>query len=239
VAAGPVVREGVVEEVVDQSLDEASVAHRGRGDPAELHRVHVEPRGAGRLMDPLPSPAGELMLAAPIPPVLVVLGNLAVAFAITALQVVALVAAAVLRGADFQTNAPDALWFVAGTGLLAIGMYGVAEILANRVAKVDEYIAATPAIAIVPWFFAGSLFPMKALPVGLAWFTRFLPLSHELALMRCGLLDRQGTGFAGHLGDAERHAHGGPQACGRGHVRRRPDPDLHPGVHTGGGAVAA
>jgi hypothetical protein len=123
VAAGPVVREGVVEEVVDQSLDEASVAHRGRGDPAELHRVHVEPRGAGRLMDPLPSPAGELMLAAPIPPVLVVLGNLAVAFAITALQVVALVAAAVLRGADFQTNAPDALWFVAGTGLLAIGMY--------------------------------------------------------------------------------------------------------------------
>ena len=55
--------------------------------------------------------------------------------------------------------------------------------------------AAVPAIAIVPWFFAGSLFPLKALPVGLAWFSRFLPLTHALALMRYGLLDRHGTGL--------------------------------------------
>jgi ABC-type polysaccharide/polyol phosphate export permease len=135
------------------------------------------------------------MLAAPIPRPLVVLGNLAVAFAITALQVAVLVAAAALRGADFQTNAQQALWFVAGAGFLAIGMYGVAETLANRVPRVEEYIAATPAIAIVPWFFAGSLFPLSTLPVGLAWFARFLPLTHALALMRYGLLDRQGTGL--------------------------------------------
>ena len=74
-------------------------------------------------------------------------------------------------------------------------MYGVAETLANRVPKVEEYIAAVPAIAIVPWFFAGSLFPLKALPIGLAWFSRFMPLTHALALMRYGLLDRHGTGL--------------------------------------------
>jgi len=135
------------------------------------------------------------MLAAPIPRSLVVFGNLAVAFAITALQVVALVVAAVLRGAQFHTTPAEALWFVGGAGFLAIGMYGVAETLANRTPKVEEYIAATPAIAIVPWFFAGSLFPVKALPVGLAWFARFLPLTHALALMRYGLLDRRATGL--------------------------------------------
>src|SRR5207249_5922610 len=123
------------------------------------------------------------------------LGNLGVAFVITALQVVALIAAAVLRGADFATSARDTLWFIGGAGFLAIGMYGVAETLANRVQKVEEYIAATPAIAIVPWFFAGSLFPLKALPAGLAVFAKFLPLTHSLALLRYGLVDRHGTGL--------------------------------------------
>src|ERR671931_795943 len=45
------------------------------------------------------------MLAAPIPRSLVVFGNLAVAFAITGLQIVALIGAAVLRGADFHVTA--------------------------------------------------------------------------------------------------------------------------------------
>lgn len=150
--------------------------------------------GIGVIVD-RESGARRDMLAAPIQRSLVVLGNLAVAFAITALQVVVLVGAAVLRGADFHTSAQNALWFVAGAGFLAIGMYGVAETLANRVPRVEEYIAATPAIAIVPWFFAGSLFPLSTLPVGLAWFARFLPLTHALALMRYGLLDRHGTGL--------------------------------------------
>ena len=47
--------------------------------------------------------------AAPIPRPLVVFGNLAVAFAITGLQVVALVVAAVLRGAHFHTNPAEAM----------------------------------------------------------------------------------------------------------------------------------
>jgi len=45
-----------------------------------------------------------------------------------------------------------------------------------------------PAIAIVPWFLAGSLFPISALPIGLTWIAKFLPLTHALALVRYGLL---------------------------------------------------
>ena len=45
-------------------------------------------------------------------------------------------------------------------------MYGVAETLANRIPTLEEFIGATPAVAIVPFFFAGSLFPITAMPGG-------------------------------------------------------------------------
>ena len=67
-------------------------------------------------------------------------------------------------------------------------MYGVAETLASRVPKTEEYIARVPAIAIVPWFLAGSLFPISALPGFLTWIAKCLPLTHALALVRYGLL---------------------------------------------------
>jgi ABC-type polysaccharide/polyol phosphate export permease len=148
--------------------------------------------GIGVIVD-RESGARRDLLAAPIPRPLLVLGNLIVALSITALQLVALVVAAVLRGADFHTNASGIAWAASAAILLGVGMYGVAETLANRVPKVEEYIAATPAIAIVPWFFAGSLFPLNALPAALAWFARFLPLTHALALLRYGLVDRKGV----------------------------------------------
>src|SRR5437868_5823887 len=124
--------------------------------------------GIGVIVD-RESGARRDMLAAPIPRPLVVFGNLAVAFAITTLQVVVLIGAAMLRGADFHTSAAGVAWFVGSASFLAVGMYGVAETLANRIPRVEEYIAAVPAIAIVPFFFAGSLFPISTLPVGLAW----------------------------------------------------------------------
>ena len=74
-------------------------------------------------------------------------------------------------------------------------MYGAAETLANRIAKQEEYVGAVPAIAIVPWFFAGSLFPISALPAWLAAFAEALPLTHALAVMRYGLLDGRATGL--------------------------------------------
>src|SRR2546423_8078023 len=128
------------------------------------------------------------LLAAPIPRSLLVLGNLAVAFAITALQVAVLSAAAVARGIHFNATATGVVWFVAAAALFTVGMYGVGETLAGRVPKAEESIARVPAIAIVPWFLAGSLFPIGALPGFLTWFAKVLPLTHALALVRYGLL---------------------------------------------------
>jgi ABC-2 type transport system permease protein len=128
------------------------------------------------------------LLAAPVQRSMLVLGNLVVVLAVTALQVVTLFAASLARGIDFNASASGIAWFAATALLFTIGMYGVAETLASRVPKQEEYIARVPAIAILPWFLAGSLFPITAMPVGLTWIARFLPITHALALMRYGML---------------------------------------------------
>jgi ABC-2 type transport system permease protein len=96
------------------------------------------------------------LLAAPVPRPFLVLSNLSVALAVTVFQIVALLVFALARGIDFHATASGALWFAAAALLLAVGMYGLAETLANRVPKQEEYIARVPAIAIVPWFLAGA-----------------------------------------------------------------------------------
>jgi len=143
--------------------------------------------GLGVIVD-RESGAQRELLAAPIPRAFLVLGNLAVAFAITALQVAVLIAVAIARGIHFHATGTGIVWFVAAASLFTIGMYGAAETLASRVPKAEEYVARVPAIAIVPWFLAGSLFPISALPGFLSWFAKFLPLTHGLALVRYGLL---------------------------------------------------
>jgi ABC-2 type transport system permease protein len=142
--------------------------------------------GLGVIVDRVSGAQREL-LTAPISRGLLVLGNLAVAVAITALQVGVLIAVAVARGIDFHATGTGILWFVAAAALFTVGMYGMAEILANRVPRQEEYIARVPAIAILPWFLAGALFPIAALPSFLTWVAKFLPLTHGLALMRYGL----------------------------------------------------
>ena len=144
--------------------------------------------GLGVIVD-RESGAQRELLAAPVPRPLIVLGNLLVALAITGLQVGVLIAVAVARGIHFDATTSGVVWFLAAAALFTVGMYGAAEILANRVPKQEEYIARVPAIAILPWFLAGSLFPISALPQGLTWVAKLLPLTHGLALMRYGLLD--------------------------------------------------
>ena len=139
--------------------------------------------GLGVIVDS-ESGAQRELLAAPIRRALLVLGNLA----ITALQLGVLIAAALARGISFDSSATGVAWFIAAAALFTIGMYGVAEKLACRVPKTEEYIARVPAIAIVPWFLAGSLFPISALPGFLTWIAKCLPLTHALALVRYGLL---------------------------------------------------
>src|SRR5256714_3907691 len=141
------------------------------------------------------SGAQRELLAAPIPRGLLVLGNLVVALATAALQVVVLIAVAVARGAQFHPTAAGIVWFVVASILFAVFMYGMAETLAARVPKQEEYIGATPAIAILPWFFAGALFPIAALPGALTAFAKVLPLTHALAVMRYGMVDHSGSGL--------------------------------------------
>jgi ABC-2 type transport system permease protein len=143
--------------------------------------------GIGVLVD-RESGAQRELLTAPISRALLVLANLLVAFAITALQIGVLLVVARARGIHFDVTAPGLIWFLGAGTFFTIGMYGAAEILAARVPSTEEYVGRVPAIAIVPWFLAGSLFPISALPVFLTWLARFLPLTHALALVRWGLL---------------------------------------------------
>ena len=143
--------------------------------------------GIGSIIDRTSGAQREL-LAAPVPRRVLVLGNLPVALGTTWLQVATLFAFASARRIHFHPHGAGLLWFGAAVALFTLGMAGAAQTLATRVPRQEEYIARVPAIAIAPWFLAGSLFPITAMPVGLTWVSRFLPLTHGLALMRYGLL---------------------------------------------------
>ena len=150
--------------------------------------------GLGVVVDRLGGARRDL-LAAPIPRSLIVAGNLVVAVALSGLQVLVVVGASAVRGAEYHVSATGVGWFVASTLGFAIAMYGIAEVLANRLPTQEEYIGALPPVAIVPYFFAGGLFPISALPAGLTVIAKVLPITHVLALMRYGLVDRSGQGL--------------------------------------------
>jgi ABC-2 type transport system permease protein len=141
--------------------------------------------GIGVIVDRQQGALREL-LAAPIRRSSIVFGNLASAGLITVMQLVVLIAASIARGASYTASARLA-WFAAGAALLIVVMYGLAEILALRLTSTEEYTGALPAIAIVPFFFAGSLYPITSLPTWLADVAKILPLTHALALFRFGL----------------------------------------------------
>ena len=135
------------------------------------------------------------LLAAPIPRAYLVLGNLIVAVVLSALQAIVLVGLTALRGGTFHITSAGIDWALAAGLLFTVFMYGVAETLAARIGKAEEYVGAVPAVAILPFFFAGALYPISAMPGGLATIAKFLPLTHALALLRYGLIDPHGQGL--------------------------------------------
>jgi ABC-2 type transport system permease protein len=141
------------------------------------------------------SGAQRELLAAPVPRAYLVLGNLVVAVGLAALQVVVLIGLAAARGASFQIGLTRLAWFTAVALLFIVFMYGVAEALAARIGKQEEYIGAAPVVAILPFFLAGALFPIGAMPGVLATIAKFMPLTHALALMRYALVDPSGRGL--------------------------------------------
>ena len=79
--------------------------------------------------------------------------------------------------------------------LFTVFMYALAETVASRVSKEEDFVAATPVLAILPFFFAGALFPISAMPAVLTAIAKAFPLTHALALMRYGLIDPSGKGL--------------------------------------------
>jgi ABC-2 type transport system permease protein len=147
--------------------------------------------GIGVVVDRQQGAMRELLVA-PIRRSSIVLGNLVAALAITTLQIIILIALSAARGATYVTGA-HVLWFVTAALVFSILMYSVAEILATRLPSAEAYTGALPVVAIVPFFFAGSLFPITALPGWLDGVAKVLPLTHALALFRYGLTSTSGA----------------------------------------------
>ncbi|HET6865293.1 MAG TPA: ABC transporter permease [Solirubrobacteraceae bacterium] len=141
------------------------------------------------------SGAQRELLAAPVPRAFLVLGNLIVAIGLATLQVAVLIGLTAIRGGSFHITAAGVGWFVAAGLLFTVFMYSVAETLASRVTKQEDYVGATPAVAILPFFFAGALFPISAMPAVLTGIAKAFPLTHALALMRYGFVDPSGKGL--------------------------------------------
>ena len=141
------------------------------------------------------SGAQRELLAAPVPRAFLVLGNLMVAIVLASLQVLVLIGLSALRGASFNITLSGLGWFAGAALLFTVFMYGLAETLAARVGKQEEYIGATPVVAILPFFLAGALYPIGAMPGALSTIAKFLPLTHALALMRYAFVDPCGKGL--------------------------------------------
>ena len=141
------------------------------------------------------SGAQRELLAAPVPRGLLVLGNLLVAIGLSVLQVTVLVGLSAIRGGQFHVTATGVAWFVAAALLFTVFMYGLAETIASRVKKQEDYIGAVPAVAILPFFLAGALFPIAAMPGAMTAIAKVLPLTHALALLRYGFVDPSGKGL--------------------------------------------
>jgi ABC-2 type transport system permease protein len=141
------------------------------------------------------SGAQRELLAAPVPRAFLVLGNLIVAIALSVLQVAVLIGLSAVRGGNFHITGTGVAWFVGAALLFTVFMYSLAETIASRVAKQEDYIGATPAVAVLPFFLAGALFPIAAMPGALTAIAKVLPLTHALALMRYGFVDPHGTGL--------------------------------------------
>jgi ABC-2 type transport system permease protein len=131
------------------------------------------------------------LLVAPIRRASIVLGNLLAALVITTVQVTVLIFAVALRGADFHAGR-HIVWLVASAAGLAVFVYSLAETFATKITNAEEYTGLVPPIAIVPFFFAGTLYPITSLPGWLAGIAKVLPLTHAVALFRYGLTTQGG-----------------------------------------------
>ena len=135
-------------------------------------------------------------LVAPVSRAAITFANALGVLSLGLAQVALVFALGAARGAEFDTSVTGALWTLSAVSLLSLGSYGFAEVLALSIGREDEYISLTPVVAILPWFLAGSLFPISVLPAGLEQLSLVLPWTHALALLRFGLMEGSDPGLA-------------------------------------------
>jgi ABC-type polysaccharide/polyol phosphate export permease len=99
------------------------------------------------------------------------------------------------RGGVFHITVAGVAWFLGASLLFTVFMYGLAETVASRVSKEEDYVGSIPVLAILPFFFAGALFPISAMPGVLTDIAKVMPLTHALALLRYGFIDPSAQGL--------------------------------------------
>ncbi len=142
------------------------------------------------------SGAQRELLAAPIPRAYLVLGNLIVALVLAALQ--ALGRGRAVGTARRRVPHHRERRRVVPRRRRCCSPYSCTASprrVASRVTKEEDYVGATPVLAILPFFFAGALFPISAMPGVLAAVAKVMPLTHALALLRYGFIDPSGKGL--------------------------------------------
>jgi ABC-2 type transport system permease protein len=118
-----------------------------------------------------------------------------VALGLAALQALVVVGLSAARGGVFHITPAGAAWFLAASLLFTVFMYALAETVASRLSKEEDYVGTTPVLAILPFFFGGALFPISAMPGALTTVAKLVPLTHALALLRYGFIDPSGKGL--------------------------------------------
>ncbi len=136
------------------------------------------------------------LLVAPVRRALIPLADALGVATIASVQVSLIVLLAVVRDAAFASSPLRALAFVAAVLFLSLTTYGLAESLALAIGRQDAYGPAIPAVGVTPFFLAGTLFPISALPAGFEQFSLALPWTHAVAVMRYGLMKGTDSGLA-------------------------------------------
>lgn len=136
------------------------------------------------------------LVVAPVGRGVVTIANAFGVLTIALVQVALLVGLAVARGAELRTSITGMAWFVAAAGLLTLTMYGVAEVLAQRVRRQEAYGPLIPAVGVTPWFLSGALFPIGVLPAGIEQLTLLSPWTHAVAVLRHGMMQGSDSGLA-------------------------------------------
>jgi ABC-2 type transport system permease protein len=136
------------------------------------------------------------LVVAPLGRGAITIANALGVLTIALVQVALIVGLAAARGAELRSSVTGVLWFTAAASLLTLTMYGVAEVLAQRVRRQEAYGPLIPAVGVTPWFLSGALFPIGVLPAGIEQLTVLSPWTHAVAVLRYGMMQGSEPGLA-------------------------------------------